>query len=138
MTLFDVKGRLVKRTVIRYKVRWLDVSRSKLQFRVKQLLKPIWYCDVVFEEFPVFGSRMHMDFYNASKRIGVEVNGPQHEKFNPFFHNNSPQSFVKGIKRDLTKHSWCERNGIRLVEIIESDMDNLVEFYHRIQDCANS
>ena len=134
MTLFDIRGNLVTRTVIRYKIHWNGKSRSKLQCRVKQLLKPIWSVDVVFEEFPVFGSLLKIDFYNGTKRIAVEVNGPQHDKFNKFFHDDSPLKWVKSIKRDMRKYEWCERNKIRLVEIIEADLNDLASFYQRIQN----
>jgi len=129
MTLFDVRKRLVSRNVIRFKVKWDKASRSKLQFRVKQLLKPIWFYDVVFEEFPVFGSLMKIDLFNASKKIAVEVNGPQHDKFNAFFHGESPLQFVKGLKRDLRKYEWCEWNKITVIEVIETDLANLSHFY---------
>jgi hypothetical protein len=138
MTLYDIRGRLVNRMVARFRLKWEKPSRSKLQFRVKQLLKPIWFTDIVFEEFPVFGSLLKIDFYNGTKRVAVEVNGPQHEEFNPFFHGDSPQQFIKGIKRDLHKHTWCERNQIRLVEILESDLSDIRAFYARIQDESNS
>lgn len=133
MTLFDTHGRLITMSVARYRVAWEKQSRSKFQFQVKKLLKPIWYIDVVFEEFPVFGTRLRLDFYNATKKIAVEVNGPQHEKYNPFFHGDSPVSFIKGIKRDLHKHSWCAKNQITLVEILPEDLKDSKEFYRRIQ-----
>ena len=138
MMLYDIRGRPVKRTIARYRIKWDKKSRSKFQFRVKQLLKPIWFADVVFEEFPVFGTLLKIDFYNGTKRIAVEVNGPQHEEFNPFFHDNSPQKFIKGIKRDLHKHAWCEQNKIQLIEIVAKDLENLSTFYGRIQRSSNS
>jgi len=136
--LLNVYGKLVDRNVARYRVEWEGKSPSKLQHRVKLLLKPIWFAHVVFEEFPVFGSLQRLDFYNATKRIAVEVNGPQHDKIIPFFHGNLPQlGFASALRRDLNKYRWCERNNINVVEIIEADLSDIQGFYKRIQDAYN-
>lgn len=134
MILYDVKGRLVKRLVAKFRIKWDASSRSKLQFRAKQFLKAIWCTDIVFEEFPVFGSLLKIDIYNGTKRIAIEINGPQHEKYNSFFHRGSPQEFVKSIRRDLTKSGWCELNNIKLVELIKDDIENASSFYAIIQN----
>ena len=78
----------LRKNVSKYKIDWEKKSRSKIQFAVKQFLKPHWCYQVCFEEFPVFGSKMSVDILNATKKIAIEVNGPQHKKFNKFFHNN--------------------------------------------------
>lgn len=134
MILLAISGRPISRCINRYRIKWNEKSRSKLQFKVKQLLLPIWNTDIVFEEFPVFGTKMKVDFFNATKRVAVEVNGPQHDKFNPFFHDGSRFNFLKGIKRDIQKGKWLECNKIKLIEIIESDLSDLVVFYNRIQN----
>ena len=61
----------------RYSIKWKEKSRSKLQFGVKQFLLPYWSSDVVFEEFPVAGTRLTLDFYNANKKVAIEVQGAQ-------------------------------------------------------------
>ena len=58
---------------------------SKRQKAVKDFLKDYWYHHVTFEEFPVVGTRLSLDFYNANKRVAVEVQGAQHTKYNKFF-----------------------------------------------------
>lgn len=133
MTLYNIYGRLVGKTVNKYRVKWDKPSRSKFQFKVKQLLKPIWITDVVFEEFPVFGSLLKIDFYNATRKVAIEVNGPQHDKFH-FFHDGSPQKFIKAIKYDLRKYEWCEKNQIKLIEIVEKDLLNIADFYSLIKN----
>ena len=65
---------------------WDASSRSKRQKAVKDFLKDYWYHHVTFEEFPVVGTRLSLDFYNANKRVAVEVQGAQHTKYNKFFH----------------------------------------------------
>lgn len=133
MTFLTLSGRPINRCLNPYRIKWDIKSRSKFQFKVKQLLKPIWSFDIVFEEFPVFGTKLKVDFVNMTKRIAVEVNGPQHDKLNKFFHNNSRMEFLAGIKRDILKYNWLIKNDIRLIEIVESDLVDIPSFYDRIQ-----
>ena len=89
MRLFNLSGRLISKNVSKYRIDWDAHSKSKLQFEVKQFLKEFWLNHIVYEEFPVYGSRMRVDFLNATRKIAVEVNGAQHASFNKFFHQNS-------------------------------------------------
>ena len=72
----------------KYLIDWSKPSRSKFQTQVKKFLKKYWKNDIVFEEFRVVGTRLTLDFYNANKKIAVEVQGAQHTKFVKFFHKN--------------------------------------------------
>ena len=120
LRLYSVTGRLITKNVNKYKIKWEKHSRSKLQFTVKQFLKKYWDSHVVFEEFPVAGTRLKFDFYNANKRTAVEVHGAQHTKFVQFFHG-SKSNFVKQLRRDQQKIDFCELNDIKLVEIFDGD-----------------
>ena len=113
--------RVKLKTPFKYLIKWNGSCRSKIQKRVKDLLYPYWFADVVFEEFPVVGSRLTLDFYNANRHIAVEVDGGQHYKYNKFFHNNSRQNFLNQLQRDDLKESFCRRNNIKLIRILESD-----------------
>lgn len=104
----------------KYLVNWDAKSKSKIQFAAKQFLKPYWESHVVFEEFPVAGTRLRFDFYNANKKIAVEVHGAQHTKYVPFFHGRKSK-FVEQIRRDQQKIDFCELNNIKLVEIFDGD-----------------
>jgi hypothetical protein len=125
MRLINLRGKLVSRTVTRYLIKWDGRSRSKVQFKVKQFLKPFWKNHVCYEEFPVFGSRMKVDLLNATRKLAVEVHGSQHETFNRFFHDNSRVNFLKSIGRDNTKLEWLTLNGFTLIEIYEHEADKL-------------
>jgi very-short-patch-repair endonuclease len=105
----------------RYLINWEKKCRSKIQKRVKDLLHSHWMADIVFEEFPVVGTRMTIDFYNANKKVAIEVDGNQHYKFNKFFHSNSRQNFLSQLQRDEKKEYFCEINNIKLVRILEND-----------------
>jgi hypothetical protein len=130
MRLYNINGRLVNKNVSKYLIDWETKSRSQLQFRAKLFLKKFWSNHLVFEEFPVFGSRMKVDFVNITKKISIEINGEQHENFNPFFHNNSRLNFKESIKRDYKKLEWLERNGFTAIEIVEKEVDKLsVSFF---------
>jgi len=108
----------------KYLINWDKPCKSKIQKTIKDLLYPHWAADIVFEELPVAGTRMTLDFYNASRNIAVEVDGNQHYKFNKFFHSNSRQNFLAQLQRDDKKEYFCEINQIALARVLESDTLN--------------
>lgn len=105
-----------------YLVDWDAPSRSKIQFHTKQFLKRYWKSHIVFEEFPVAGSKLSLDFYNANKKIAVEVQGKQHTKYVPFFHGKNKINYINQLKRDNDKLKFCEMNEIKLIEIYDGDI----------------
>lgn len=121
MFLYTLKGKRIKKKINQYAINWSRDSKSKLQFRAKQLLKPHWFSHLVYEEFPVYGTRQRVDFINFSINVAIEVNGDQHDKFVPHFHKNE-QGFIKSLRLDREKREWLELNGIELIEIMESDL----------------
>ena len=104
-----------------YLIDWDGKSRSKIQYSAKQFLKKYWSNHIVFEEFPVAGTRLSLDFYNANKKIAVEVQGKQHTKYVPFFHGKNKINYINQLKRDQDKLKFCELNDIQLVEIYDGD-----------------
>jgi len=129
LRLYSMTGRLISKNVSKYKIKWSKPSRSKLQFKVKQFLKPFWRHQICFEEFPVYGSKMSVDLINFTKKIAIEVNGPQHKEFNKFFHNNSKANYLNSIRRDWEKTEWLEKNGFSLIEIEYDEVDGLTESF---------
>lgn len=115
-------------TFRQYRIDWEKKCRSKFQKRVKDYLYHFWRNHIVFEEFPVPGTRSTLDLYNATLRVAVECQGRQHNEFIPFFHGGGAAGFRGGfgaqVKRDMGKHEWCELNEITLVEIFEEDVLN--------------
>ena len=105
----------------KYLINWEQTSRSKFQTQVKKFLYPYWKNDIVFEEFRVVGSRLTLDFYNANKKIAVEVQGAQHTKFVKFFHKNRLK-YSDQLKRDQKKLDFCEANSIKLAEVYPNDV----------------
>jgi hypothetical protein len=129
MRLYNIYGKLRYKNVQKYLINWDGKSRSKPQFEVKQFLKKYWITSVCYEEFPVYGTLMRIDLFNANKKIAVEVNGKQHGEFNPFFHNNSRLNYLNSLKRDHNKWKWLELNNIQLLEIEEEEVDYLSTKY---------
>lgn len=127
MKLFNVYGKVVSKNVSQYLIDWDASSRSKVQFNTKQFLKKYWKNHIVYEEFPVFGSRLKVDIVNATLRIAVEVHGKQHSAYNKFFHGDSRLNYLKSIKRDVAKEKWLSLNKFQLVEIYEDEVKNLTE-----------
>ena len=107
---------------------WEAPSKSKRQREVKKFLKKYWRSQVVFEEFPVAGTRLSIDFYNANKKIAIEVQGSQHTKYNKFFHAGNRSNYLQQLKRDEMKFKFCELNEISLIEIYDSDTIDLSLF----------
>jgi len=121
VTFIDSGGRKKNlKNASKYLINWRKKSLSKIQRAVKEFLEDYWKLDYVFEELPVVGSRSRFDFYNATRRIVIEVNGTQHTTFNPFF-QKTKNNFLGQVKRDLDKHDFCERNSITLAEITEKE-----------------
>lgn len=105
----------------KYLIDWEGSSRSKIQFSAKQFLEKYWRHHVVFEEFPVAGTRLSLDIYNANKKIAVEVQGRQHTQYVPFFHQGNKANYINQLKRDQDKLAFCKLNDIILIEIYEND-----------------
>jgi len=124
MRLFNIHGKLVYKSVGKKRIKWNKKSRSKLQTKAKDFFAKIWKKHIVFEEFPVYGTRMSVDFLNATKKIAVEVNGKQHSEYVKFFHG-SRLDYFNSIKRDVKKAAWLEMNGFTLIEIDEEDVKKL-------------
>ena len=107
----------------KYLIEWDSESRSKIQFKAKQFLKNYWEKHIVFEEFPVAGTRLKFDFYNANKRVAVEIQGAQHTKYVPFFHGRK-SNFIRQIRRDQQKIDFCKLNNIKLIEVFNESEIN--------------
>jgi hypothetical protein len=108
----------------KYLISWNGKSRSKIQFAAKQFLHEHWKHHIVFEEFPVAGTKLTLDFYNANKKVAVEVQGEQHTKYIPFFHGGNKANYISQLRRDMSKINFCKLNNITLVEIYKEDKIN--------------
>ena len=130
MRLLNINGKLVTKNVTRYLIKWDKECKSKLQFKVKKFLRPFWRPFIVYEEFPVYGTLLKVDILNASLKVAIEVQGPQHNEFH-YFHDGKPELFLDSVKRDCKKMEWLERNGFQLIEIMYNEVDTLSKEWFR-------
>jgi very-short-patch-repair endonuclease len=125
LTLTNKKKRC--KNLKQYIIDWDIDSRSKFQTSVKKFVKKYWFGNIVFEEFPIVGTRLTLDFYNANKKIAIEVQGRQHTQYVEFFHQDRI-NYLHQLKRDQAKEKFCELNNIKLVTIYENDIINTYLF----------
>ncbi len=130
MNLLNTRGKISKLNVTPYSIRWDGPSKSQLQFKVKQFLKPYWQGHMVYEEFPVFGAKqLKVDILNATLKVAIEVNGPQHSQFH-YFHNGEPFNYLAGVKNDVKKMEWLLSNDFVFIEINHDEVEMLTrEFF---------
>lgn len=105
----------------KYILDWEAGSRSKLQKKVKDFLYEFWKNKIVFEEFPVAGTRLSIDIFNATDSIAIEVQGEQHTRYTPFFHGENKYNYISQLKRDKDKSDFFKINNITFVEIYFND-----------------
>jgi len=115
-------------------------KRSKYHLRARNLLREIFNRYRILEEVKLPGSTalnrksvLYIDFYIPSIKMGFEVHGEQHYKYNPFFHK-SQADFLKAKARDEDKIEWCEINDIDIIVLKYSESDD--EWRKQITNCV--
>lgn len=114
--------KLVSINVRKYLIDWKNDGNSSLERRFRDLIYPYWRHSIVLFQPTIPGCRLKLDFLNVNKKLAVETDGVQHNKFNPFFHNNSKNVYKDAFKRDLIKYKWLEQNDIKLLVLFEEDL----------------
>lgn len=122
-------SKLITININKYKVDWDNSGASSLETRFRDLIRPFWAGSIILFQFRIPGSLMRIDFLNLNKKLAVEINGPQHDNFNKFFCNNSRAKYLSGIRSDSNKAKWCLDNDIKLLTLIEEDLDWFSEKY---------
>jgi hypothetical protein len=122
--LLDINGRPRFKRVSNRFIDWNGESKSKFQRNIKLCLKPLWSHHVVYEEFPIYGSRYTLDFFNATAKIAIEGQGKQHTQFTKYF-QKSEFDYLKQLKIDEAKRRFCELNDIELIEVFYEDLNKL-------------
>lgn len=133
MKFVKLSGYTENKDVTKYLIKWKSKSRSLFQREVKFFLEPFWKNQVVYEEFPVIGTKMTLDFVNLSARIAIEVQGVQHLQYNKFFHGEHQSNWYNQLQRDVDKKRWCELNNLRLIEIYPKDLPLTKKFLEDLE-----
>lgn len=91
-------------------------NSSGLHKRARELVKKLFPFYKINEEVQLVGvtGKLYIDMYIHPLRLCIEVQGPQHYKFNSFFFA-SAKDFRKAKQRDIMKSDWCELNNLDLV-----------------------
>ena len=106
-------------------------KRSRYHVLAREIISEVFNGYNILEEVKLPGSRdpakksvLYLDFFIPNIKIGVEVHGEQHHKFNKFFYKNKLQ-FYRAKARDAEKREWCEINDITLIEFnYNEDVDD--------------
>ncbi len=86
---------------------WL--SQNKVSFKYQQ--------NIPNENPDLDLAYLAVDFYIPSRNLFIEFNGEQHYKEVKYFRRNKDWSLEKQQLRDQTLRDYCQRQGIRLLEI---------------------
>jgi len=109
----------------KYRIDWDGREISKPQTLVRNFLRPYWQHYDVYSELVIPGSRLRCDFFNASLGIVLEVSPDElHAIYTPFLHKSRP-GFLKKLKSDISKMTWCEANDFLFVELNTADLKQL-------------
>lgn len=73
--------------------------------------------------------KQSLDFYLPEYNIAIECQGEQHFKFCKYFHKTN-ENFKKSQQLDVIKKKLCDKNGIKLFEIInKEDLLNIIKSF---------
>lgn len=91
--------------------------RSSYHLKCRELLQGIFPLDFIYEEVPILGEKLFIDFLIPVRKIAIETNGQQHFEFNAFFHKGSRANFTRSQKNDARKREWAQLNNFKLIEL---------------------
>lgn len=95
------------------------VNASNYHKEAIKIIQSNWPSINFVEEVPVriqSGLTLYFDIYIVLWRKCLEINGPQHYKFNKFFHLDR-FALAKQQRNDKLKLEWCELNEMEFIEL---------------------
>lgn len=103
------------------------MATSKLQEKTKLQLKMLLNKFEIIENIrpdwlknPITGRNLEIDLFIPEVKIGIEVQGIQHDKFTPGMHS-SVDDFEYQVQRDKIKKDLCAKNDVYLYEVRSPD-----------------
>jgi hypothetical protein len=112
----------------KYRINWVKKAPSKGAQAVKDFLKEYCSGSIWYEEYRLPGMLLRVDFLSPNKKVAIEFNGIQHEKFVKFFYTHRV-NYQMSFKRDLKKEEFLTKNGYTFIEIYERDLPLTREFF---------
>ncbi len=94
--------------------------RSKKHAEIVDGLLLIFPALKIIEEFKI-GNNQFIDIYLPAYSIGIEVDGEQHDSYQPFFHGKDEGKFVLQKFLDSKKELLCKEKNIFLYRVKYSD-----------------
>jgi hypothetical protein len=79
---------------------------------------------------PFNNSKLELDGYNEELKLAFEYNGIQHYKLCAWFHKTK-EDFEYQKEKDSYKKQWCLDNGIKLIVIPYTELNNLNQYIER-------
>ncbi len=108
----------------KYLINWSKKAPSKGSQEVKEFLATNYKFWAWYEEYRLPQTRLRVDFLTTTVKLAIEFHGRQHEDYIPFLHG-SRSGFLSHIKRDVKKEEILSKNGFKLIEIYEDDLELL-------------
>lgn len=100
-------------------------NASKNHLTALALVKESMPGALIFEEcllpLGLKNKNIYLDILVPDFLLAIEVDGSQHEKFNPFFHKDR-SVFLRQVQNDLLKEEWCNINNIKLIRLKDNNV----------------
>lgn len=91
-------------------------SGSEGQRRIYEFVKQLYPQYKIIWEQSIDSLGLRFDIFVREIGLALEVDGIQHDKFNPFFHK-TVADLKRGYRNDKDKDYFCEVNGIKLIRL---------------------
>jgi len=113
---------------LKYKITTsLKGQKSKLHIRAREVIKKRFGGIHFLEEarVPILKKKkLVFDFFIPIFNMFIEVQGQQHFKYVPYFHNDKIE-YRKALVYDQSKSEWCELNNFSLIHFNYDETDEI-------------
>jgi very-short-patch-repair endonuclease len=103
-----------------------DGRGSAGQLRIFDIMKKLYPAYKIIWEQQVEPINSRFDIFIKELGIVVEVDGTQHDSYNPLFHTNH-YDMKKGFQADQKKDLFCLENGIKMIRLKYKDALSISE-----------
>jgi len=115
--IWNIEGKEVK-----IKLKKKKKGGSLLHKIAYQILRELYPFDQIFQEVFLPKVKLYIDILLETRKLIIEINGPQHYEFIEHFHQNK-LNFVKAQARDRKKKQISEDNGFKVISLKYNEQD---------------